>query len=601
MGYTALYRKWRPSTFDEVRGQDHIVTTLKNQIASGRIGHAYLFCGTRGTGKTSIAKIFARAVNCEQPHNGNPCGECAACRAIATGASMNVVEIDAASNNGVDNIRQIRDEVEYSPADGRFRVYIIDEVHMLSTGAFNALLKTLEEPPSYVIFILATTEAHKIPITVLSRCQRYDFRRIDGETITGRLRQMADAEGIDVEDQALRYVAKKGDGSLRDSISLFDQCVAFYYGEKLTFERVLDVLGAVDNEVYSQFLRLLHQKNVGQCLRQVEELILQGRDLSQFVSDFVWYLRSLLLAQTGETNGDLLDMSAEDQGRLREDAALLSEETAMRWIRVLSETMNQMRYSTAKRVLLEITLIKLTRPAMENNMDSVMQRLEDLERGGVSSADKQSYADDSYDMDGYGDDYETADSYGAGRRMPAKPIPSLNTIDSNALLAALTPELLAQALVAAGMMPAAGVGGVQSGAGVGGSLFGAGQTGGAPATREPQTVVLPPAQLNELRLLQKDWKEIISAVGATAKTTLANVKLEPMDEGHMMLVFFDQQAHFMGSRPSILQSVENYIATAYQIQVHLQAKLVAQNEYTRKRYVTEEELKQKFNVDIIME
>ena len=196
MGYTALYRKWRPSTFDEVRGQDHIVTTLKNQIASGRIGHAYLFCGTRGTGKTSIAKIFARAVNCEHPHNGNPCGECAACRAIATGASMNVVEIDAASNNGVDNIRQIRDEVEYSPADGKFRVYIIDEVHMLSTGAFNALLKTLEEPPSYVIFILATTEAHKIPITVLSRCQRYDFRRIDGETITGRLRQMADAEGI---------------------------------------------------------------------------------------------------------------------------------------------------------------------------------------------------------------------------------------------------------------------------------------------------------------------------------------------------------------------------------------------------------------------
>ena len=245
MGYTALYRKWRPSTFDEVRGQDHIVTTLKNQIASGRIGHAYLFCGTRGTGKTSIAKIFARAVNCENPHNGNPCGECAACRAIATGASMNVVEIDAASNNGVDNIRQIRDEVEYSPADGKYRVYIIDEVHMLSTGAFNALLKTLEEPPSYVIFILATTEAHKIPITVLSRCQRYDFRRIDGETITGHLRQMADAEGIDVEDQALRYVAKKGDGSLRDSISLFDQCVAFYYGEKLTFERVLDVLGAV--------------------------------------------------------------------------------------------------------------------------------------------------------------------------------------------------------------------------------------------------------------------------------------------------------------------------------------------------------------------
>lgn len=570
MGYTALYRKWRPSTFDEVRGQDHIVTTLKNQIASGRIGHAYLFCGTRGTGKTSIAKIFARAVNCENPQNGNPCGECAACRAIATGASMNVVEIDAASNNGVDNIRQIRDEVEYSPADGKYRVYIIDEVHMLSTGAFNALLKTLEEPPSYVIFILATTEAHKIPITVLSRCQRYDFRRIDGDTIAGRLRQMADAEGIDVEDQALRYVAKKGDGSLRDSISLFDQCVAFYYGEKLTFERVLDVLGAVDNEVYSRFLRLLHEKNVGQCLRQVEEWILQGRDLSQFVSDFVWYLRSLLLVQTGDAGGDLLDMSQEDQVRLKEDAAMVSEETAMRWIRVLSETMNQMRYSTGKRVLLEITLIKLTRPAMETNMDSVMQRLEDLEEDGCAGG-----------------------SSAGGETV------SRGAVDPQALLAALTPELLAQALAAAGMTPASGSAGS---AGVaGGASFGAGGPDAAPVSREPQTVVLPQAQIQELRMLQKDWREIISAVGGSAKTTLANVQLEPQGEGQLMLVFHDPQAHFMGSRPSILRGIEEYIATAYQMQVTIQAKLVAQNEYTRKRYVTEEELKQKFHVDIIME
>ncbi len=566
MGYTALYRKWRPATFDEVRGQDHIVTTLKNQIAGGRIGHAYLFCGTRGTGKTSIAKIFARAVNCEHPEHGNPCGECAACRAIASGASMNVVEIDAASNNGVDNIRQIREEVEYPPADGKYRVYIIDEVHMLSTGAFNALLKTLEEPPSYVIFILATTEAHKIPITVLSRCQRYDFRRIDGETITGRLRQMADAEGIDVEDQALRYVAKKGDGSLRDSISLFDQCVAFYYGEKLTFERVLDVLGAVDNEVYSRFLRLLHDRQVGQCLRSVEEMILQGRDLSQFVSDFVWYLRCVLLAQAGETGGDMLDMSEEDRGRLLEDASILSEEAAMRYVRVLSETMNQMRYSTAKRVLLEITLIKLTRPAMENNMDSMMQRVSDLEqRVDGGSAENVST---EYNM------------------TPER------------LTALLTPELLAQALAAAGLASGNVGGGDFAGSQSGSSPFG---SNAAPMSREPKTVVLPPAQLNELRLLQKDWREIISAVGATAKTTLSSVKLEPQEEGQLLLIFHDQRAYDMGSRLSTLQSVENYIATAYQIQVHIQAKLVAQNEYIQKRYVTEAELKQKFNVDIIME
>ena len=217
MAYQALYRKWRPSNFDEVRGQDHIVTTLKNQIEMNRIGHAYLFCGTRGTGKTSIAKIFAKAVNCEHPVNGSPCNECAMCRAVNEQRSMNVIEIDAASNNGVDNIREIREEVAYSPSEGKYKVYIIDEVHMLSIGAFNALLKTLEEPPSYVIFILATTEAHKIPITILSRCQRYDFRRISTGTIAGRLRELADAEGIDAEDAALSPQAHRPRTMLRHS------------------------------------------------------------------------------------------------------------------------------------------------------------------------------------------------------------------------------------------------------------------------------------------------------------------------------------------------------------------------------------------------
>ena len=243
MSYTALYRKWRPAGFDDVKGQDHIVAALKNQIISGRIGHAYLFTGTRGTGKTSVAKILAKAVNCEHPIDGSPCHTCATCKAIAAGASLNVSEIDAASNNGVDNIREIREEVQYRPAEGKYRVYIIDEVHMLSTGAFNALLKTLEEPPAYVIFILATTEVHKIPITVLSRCQRYDFRRIEGETIVERLSEMALGEDINVTDQALRYIARKGDGSMRDSISLFDQCIAFFYDEQLTYEKECDGLG----------------------------------------------------------------------------------------------------------------------------------------------------------------------------------------------------------------------------------------------------------------------------------------------------------------------------------------------------------------------
>lgn len=249
MAYQALYRKWRPLEFEDVKGQEHIVTTLKNQIRADRIGHAYLFCGTRGTGKTTVAKIFAKAVNCEHPVDGSPCGECPTCKAIAEGRSMNVIEIDAASNNGVDNIREIRDEVQYSPTEGRYKVYIIDEVHMLSIGAFNALLKTLEEPPAYVIFILATTEAHKIPVTILSRCQRYDFHRISIETIAGRLSQLMEAEHINVEEKAIRYVAKAADGSMRDALSLLDQCIAFYLGQDLKYENVLEVLGAVDTAV----------------------------------------------------------------------------------------------------------------------------------------------------------------------------------------------------------------------------------------------------------------------------------------------------------------------------------------------------------------
>ena len=254
MSYQALYRKFRPQEFEDVKGQDHIVTTLKNQIKADRIGHAYLFCGTRGTGKTTVAKIFAKAVNCEHPIDGSPCGECASCRAITEGSSMNVIEIDAASNNGVDNIRQIREEVAYRPTEGRYKVYIIDEVHMLSAGAFNALLQTREEPPSYVIFILATTEAHKIPITILSRCQRYDFHRISIDTIAARLTDLMQQENVDVDERAIRYVAKAGDGSMRDALSLLDQCIAFHLGETLTYENVLEVLGAVDTEVFSHLL-----------------------------------------------------------------------------------------------------------------------------------------------------------------------------------------------------------------------------------------------------------------------------------------------------------------------------------------------------------
>lgn len=380
MSYTALYRKWRPSSFADVKGQDHIVQTLKNQIISQRIGHAYLFCGTRGTGKTSIAKIFAKAVNCEQPKEGSPCGECPTCKNIAAGVSLNVVEIDAASNNGVENIREIREQVQYPPTEGKYRVYIIDEVHMLSTGAFNALLKTLEEPPSYVIFILATTEVHKIPITVLSRCQRYDFKRITVDTITEHLKELTETEQIRVEEKALTYIAKSADGALRDALSLLDQCIAFHYGEILTYDNVLDVLGAVDITVFGRLFQAVAKNNTKECITCLEDMVIQGRELGQFVVDFIWYLRNLLIIKSVDEAENLLDMSSENQIQLREDSALADHETLLRYIRVFSDLSNQLRYASQKRVLIEVALIKLTRPQMEQNYDSILQRIKSIEQ-----------------------------------------------------------------------------------------------------------------------------------------------------------------------------------------------------------------------------
>ena len=380
MSYTALYRKFRPDEFEDVKGQDAIVRTLKNQINADRIGHAYLFCGTRGTGKTTVAKIFAKAVNCEHPVDGSPCGECAMCKSIAAGTSMNVIEIDAASNNGVDNIREIREEVTYRPTEGKYKVYIIDEVHMLSIGAFNALLKTLEEPPEYVIFILATTEAHKIPITILSRCQRYDFKRISIETIAARLRELIDKEGWDVEDKAVRYIAKMADGSMRDSLSLLDQCAAFYMNETLTYDHVLEVLGAVDTDVFSRLLRQLLAMDVHQVIETVDELVMQGRELSQLAADFTWYLRNLLLVKSSDNMEDVLDVSSENLALLKEEAQMIDSDTLIRYIRIFSDLTNQLKYATQKRVLLEVTLIKLCRPAMDQNKDALLDRIRAIEK-----------------------------------------------------------------------------------------------------------------------------------------------------------------------------------------------------------------------------
>ncbi len=380
MSYTALYRKYRPGEFDDVKGQEHIVTTLKNQIQANRLGHAYLFCGTRGTGKTTVAKILAKAVNCQSPVEGSPCGECSTCRAIAADACIDVVEMDAASNNGVEDVRYIRSQISGPPSQAKYKVFIIDEVHMLTNNAFNALLKTLEEPPPYAMFILATTEAHKIPITILSRCQRYDFRRISADTIADRLRALLDKEDIRAEDGAIRYVAKVADGSMRDGLSLLDQCISFYLGESLTYDKVLDVLGAVDGEVFSRLLRRIIHKDVSAAISQLDALIVQGRELGQLVTDFVWYLRNLLLVKSADRMEDVLDMSTENLARIKEEADMLDDEVILRYIRVFSALSTDLRYASQKRVLIEIAIIKLCRPEMEQTRDALVDRIATLEQ-----------------------------------------------------------------------------------------------------------------------------------------------------------------------------------------------------------------------------
>ena len=381
MSYVALYRKFRPRTFDEVKGQEHITKTLRNQVITGRLQHAYLFCGTRGTGKTSVAKILARAVNCENLTDGNPCGACESCRRIQDAISMNVIEIDAASNNGVDNIREIIEEVQYRPTDGRYKVYIIDEVHMLSGGAFNALLKTLEEPPSYVIFILATTEAAKIPVTILSRCQRYDFRRIDTDTITNRMAELLSMEGAEAEDRALRFIARAADGSMRDALSLLDRCIAFYMGETLTYEKVLRALGEADTSVFASLTESIMDGDAGAVIRLFGKQVGRGAEVGQFISDFMQFLRNLMIASSSDEEDAeaIIDATGEQMRELKEIAARTDPETVMRFIRILAELQNRMRYASNRRILAETSLLMMAKP----QGDSVPDAVKEAEEGEV--------------------------------------------------------------------------------------------------------------------------------------------------------------------------------------------------------------------------
>lgn len=554
MSYTALYRKWRPRAFGDVKGQDHIVKTLQNQIKSGRIGHAYLFCGTRGTGKTSVAKIFARAVNCEHLEDGSPCGRCAICQAIQADTSLNVVEIDAASNNGVDNIREIREQVQYPPTEGKYRVYIIDEVHMLSTGAFNALLKTLEEPPSYVIFILATTEVHKIPVTVLSRCQRYDFRRITADTIAARLRELTDAEGMDVEERALRYVAKAADGSLRDGLSLLDQCAAFHFGESLTYERVLDVLGAVDHSIFHELFLAVADKRTKDCILKLEEMVVLGRELGQFVTDFTWFLRNLLLIKTAPDAEELLDLSEENLTQLKEDAKRCTDEALMRYIRIFSDLSNQLRYAAQKRVLIELALIRLTKPQMEEDLTSVLERLSVIEKQIEEGI--------------------FVGQYPAAGALPGDQGKQTASADAENGQGAFSPQAPGQ------FRPA----GQQD------MLY-----------TEPKTVELPKAQLEDLNLIRNEWGKIIKELGMSIRPSFRDTVVEPAGESCLCIVFSDSMNYSIGCRPVVLGDLERYVESHYGKSIYLKARLRETGERLDTRYISDEELRENIHMDITIE
>lgn len=378
--YQALYRKFRPQTFDSVIGQEHIVKTLKNQLRIGRVSHAYLFCGTRGTGKTSTAKIFAKAINCLNPVDGGPCNKCELCAAANEGRSVNIIEIDAASNNGVENIREIREEVKYAPSEGEYKVYIIDEVHMLSTGAYNALLKTLEEPPKHVIFILATTDPQKIPATILSRCQRFDFRRISSNQIAETLKEYAQEEKIDADDDALHLIARLADGSMRDSLSILDQCIAFYFGEKLTKDKVLEIVGSVDDSVFISMTDRIIKKDASMLIKMVDDMMVKGRDTSQFITDYIVHLRNLLITTSVPDSAKILNISSESAEELKLQSQNISKEEITYLINIFTELSSDIKYASNKRVLLEVCLIKLCAPVTEISYDAVAAKLSGLER-----------------------------------------------------------------------------------------------------------------------------------------------------------------------------------------------------------------------------
>lgn len=376
--HKALYRAYRPQTFKDVVGQEHIIRTLKNQIQNNNVGHAYLFCGTRGTGKTSTAKIFARALNCQNSVDEEPCNECEVCKDILSDNIMDVIEIDAASNNSVDDIREIRENVKYTPAKCKYKVYIIDEVHMLSQGAFNALLKTLEEPPSYVIFILATTEPHKIPATILSRCQRFDFKRVTVKDMSTRMKEICDDVNVVVDDRALNLIARNSQGALRDALSILDQCMSFSEND-IEYKDVVDLLGTVNIEQLFEMAEYVIKEDTKKCLEILNEFVVWGKDIKNLIDDLIDHFRNLMVCKVSSDLDEIISLPEEIVEKLKAQASTIEVNDIIRILNILSTTQDAIKVSSNPRVLAEVSIMKLSQPMFDESKESLLKRISNLE------------------------------------------------------------------------------------------------------------------------------------------------------------------------------------------------------------------------------
>lgn len=380
MGYTALYREWRPQNFYDIVGQEHITTTVKNQILNNRIAHAYLFCGTRGTGKTTTAKVFAKALNCLDLKDGEPCNKCDMCRKINEGLAIDVTELDAASNNGIDKIRDIIDDVKYPPQEAKHKVYIMDEVHMLSIGAVNAFLKTLEEPPNNVIFILATTDPQKLPITILSRCQRFDFKRINNNEITERLRKIVNEQNALADDKSLNLIARVSDGAMRDALSILDQAISMGNGA-VQYDVLVSMLGLVTNDNLFNLTNSVTQRNIEKSISIIDEVVYAGKDIYLFIKDLIAHYRNILMAKVTNNPEEVLDMSEENISLIKEQASKIRAEEVMRYIRILQETESNAKISKQARLYLELAIIKMCKIEYDTSNEVILTRINKLEEG----------------------------------------------------------------------------------------------------------------------------------------------------------------------------------------------------------------------------